>query len=106
MRLYGRWRVALPDEEWTWEPDEVTLGECLMIEGEHGGSFDDWVRQVGDGRAEACQVLVWFLRRKAGQQVDRASVDFPIRKLTITYVEPESDGESDPEAGAPSEGAT
>ena len=102
MKAYGRWDVTLPGERYTWEPDEVTVGECLMLEAEAESSYDQWIRDVGNNRAVACQILVWFLRRKEGRQEDRAAVDFPIRKLEIT----ELVGDADPEASAGSEPAT
>lgn len=104
MKAYGRWNVVLPGESYVWEPDEVTLGECLMIENEAEQIYDAWIRDVGDGRSVACQILIWFLRRKAGRQEDRIAVEFPIRKLDITeIVEAVAD---DPEASAGSEPAT
>lgn len=84
MKLYGRWKVTLPDEEYVWEPDEVTFSEQLLIENEADCSYDDWILEgVSESRAVPCQILVWFLRRKAGQQQERFAVDFPIRKLTL-----------------------
>ena len=102
MRLYGRWKVSLPGEEYVWEPDETTVSEELMLEGEHGLSFDEWVEAVDERKAIPCQVLVWFLRRKAGRQEDRMSVDFPIRRLATEQL----DEDADPEAPAVSETAT
>ena len=104
-RLYGRWAVELPGEkDLIWEPDETTLAESLMIESELGGmAFDDWVAAIDERRPVACQVLVWFLRRKGGEQVDRLSVNFPIRRLELTKVE---EDEPDPEASAGSSPAT
>lgn len=105
MKAFGRWQVTLPDESYVWEPDEVLLGECLMIEREAGTSYDQWISDVASNRAVACQVLVWFLRRKAGKpQEERIGVEFPIRKLDITEIVEEA-GE-DPEASAGSEPAT
>lgn len=88
MKLYGRWKAAIPGEEYVWEPDEVTLSEQLLVENEAGTSYDDWIEDgVANSRAEACQILIWFLRRKAGQQQERFSVEFAIRKLTLTKIE-------------------
>lgn len=103
MKKYGRFDVTLPDEKFVWAPDEVTLGEQLMLEKESGQSYEDWISQVGRGRAEACQILVWFLRRKQGVQLERFSVDFPIRELEL---DPLEEDDPDPEAPAGSEPAT
>lgn len=105
MKLYGKWKVTLPGEDYEWAPDDMTLGECLMVETETGLSFDDWLTAIAEDRAEACQVLVWFLRRKAGRQEERIAVDFPIRRLIFEQIaEPAAD--ADPEASAASEAAT
>lgn len=117
MRAFGRWQVTLPGEEYVWEPDEVTLGECRTIEAEAGCTYMQWITRIGDADranplaatadqvSDACQVLIWFLRLKAGQQQERAAVDFPIRKLEIRQLT--DDGEDDdPEASAGSEPAT
>jgi hypothetical protein len=103
MRKYGRWSVTLPGETYTWEPDAVTLGEQLMLQVEATSSYQNWIGDVGNEDAEACQILVWFLRRKAGRQEDRLSIDFPIRELDLEQIAEQVD---DPEAPAPSEGAT
>jgi len=105
VKALGKWDVDLPGEHYLWEPDEVSVGECLMLENESGQGYERWIADVGDGRAVACQILVWFLRRKAGRQEDRLAIDFPLRKLEITaFIE---DGvDDDPEASAGSEPAT
>lgn len=88
MKLYGRWKVTLPDEEFVWEPDEVTFSEQLMIENEADCSYDEWILDgVSPSRAVPCQILVWFLRYKAGQQQERYAVEFPIRKLTLEKID-------------------
>lgn len=87
MILYGRFNVILPDEEYVWEPDEMTFGECKGVEDELEGTgweaFTDWMVACSRARPVACQVLVWFLRYKAGKPSERRDVDFPLRKLRI-----------------------
>lgn len=104
MRLYGEWKVTLPGEEYVWAPDDTTLAETLMLENETGETFDDWVTGIDARRAVPCQVLIWFLRYKAGKQEDRMTVDFPIRRLNLVHIVEEV--EDDPEASAGSEPAT
>lgn len=103
MKALGRWEVTLPGESYVWEPDEVTVAECLMLETESGLTFPQWILAIDDERAEACQILVWFLRHKAGRQEDRFAVDFPLRKLEIREIGEEGD---DPEGSAGSGPAT
>lgn len=105
MILWGSWTVTLPDEEYVWEPDDVTIGEQLMIEGELGDlSYNDWPKAIDDRRPVACQVLIWYLRHKAGKQQERFAVDFPIRRLELMQIGTED--EPDPEAPAASEAAS
>ena len=104
MRTYGRYNVTLPDEKYVWEPDEISVGEQLMIENETGGSYHEWIRAIVEERAVAIQTLIWYLRRMSGRQEDRMGTEFPIRKLEIERIEDEVD--PDPEADAGSEPAT
>ena len=109
MRLYGRWKVSLPGEEHVWEPDEVLFSEQLLLENESGMSYDEWILDgVRLSRAVPCQILVWFLRRKAdpAYQVDRMAIEFPIRKLDLERLDIEDEVDPDPEAPAASEAAT
>lgn len=105
--LIGEFKVELPEESWTWCPDDMTLGEWNMIEVELGGDvdFDAWTEGIDARRAMACQVLVWFLRLKAGRNEERSSVNFPIRRLTVMRLpkEPDSTPEiSDASTSGPS----
>lgn len=103
MILYGRWKVTLPGEEYVWEPDETTVAEEFLLESEHGGTFDEWMTGIDDRKAAACQILVWFLRRKAGRQEDRLAVDFPIRRLVTEPIDTPETVAGLPEASAGSE---
>lgn len=108
VKLYGRWQVTLPDgESYVWEPDETTVGEQLMLEAELGGlSFEQWVADIDSRKGLACQVLVWFLRRKAGKQQDRTAVNFPIRRLDLEPITDDAEGDVSGEASADSASAT
>jgi len=82
----------------------VTFGEQLLLETESGMSYNEWIADgVAEERAVACQILIWFLRRKAGRQEDRMSIDPQIRKLDIEEIVEVVD--ADPEASAASEAA-
>ena len=97
-------KVTIPGEEYLWDPDDMMLSEQRLIESElPKDSFSQFLDGIDERRADECQVLVWFLRRKAGNQMDRHAVDFPIRRLTIEVL-PEAI--PDPEAPAGSEPAT
>lgn len=79
----------------------MTLGEWNLLETELGDiDFDTWTEQIDARKAMACQVLVWFLRKKDGVQEDRTSVNFPIRRLVLTRIpkEPASTPETSDES--------
>lgn len=86
------------------------LTDMLLIEGElgtktGGPTYRNWLAtlQGPAQRADSVQILVWYLRRVAGQQMDRLNVDVPFMKLTLEDIE---DVSTDPEAQAASEAAT
>lgn len=105
MKVYPVMKVALGDEEYVWDRNEMLGSEWMMIQNELGGmKWEPWLDSIDARDFPACQVLIWFLRYKNGQQQDRFSVDFPLFQLALSVVDDEVvDG---PEAGAGSEPAT
>lgn len=86
-KRYGTWKVDLPDESYTWEPDDMLFSECNLVLTELAGrTFDEWIQGIDDRDPTACQVLVWFLRLKAGKPEDRMGLDFPLRQLDLVQV--------------------
>jgi hypothetical protein len=95
-------KVTLPGEEYVWDWSEILLSEQRAIETELPGmTWDQFILGIEQQRSDPCQVLIWFLRRKAGQNIARVDVDFPIRKLAIEVLP-----DADPEAPAGSEPAS
>lgn len=92
-KMYGTWKVSLPGETFTWEPDEMLGSEWKLCKDEFGGDFEDWIRAIDARDADACQVLIWWLRSKKGIDLDRADVDFKIRQL-VTEQTPDPEGEA------------
>lgn len=105
MRLYGTWIVSLPDEKYTWEPDEMLGSEWESVENEWGGgSFEEWVTGIDERRFRACQVLIWFLRSQNGLTVERDKIDFKIRQLKLEQIpNPEDEAATAPSGAATSE---
>jgi len=105
--LVGTWTVTLPGETFTWEPDEMMLSEWADVEEAYGGTFMDWVNAIDAREAKACQVLIWWLRRRKGIDIDLDAVDFKIRQLTTTEIKdppsPEDVAAASPSAAATSE---
>jgi hypothetical protein len=90
LRLFGRWKVTLLDEEFIWAIDDTTVSDQLLLENELDGQpFEDWLAAVDQRKAVACQVLIWYLRRKKDPtyQQERFAVDFPIRRLVTAEIE-------------------
>lgn len=84
----GSWNVKYLEEEYHWEPLEMSLGElrqCLDVE-LGGVTFADWFRGLVARRPDACQVLIWFLRLKAGRPEERAGINIQILKLELDQV--------------------
>lgn len=86
MKRYGVWKVTLPDQEFTWEPDEATVSDCYEIARESGQAYEDWINSIDQRDPLACQVLIWFLLRQKGEQLDRAGIDFKLRQLDTERV--------------------
>ena len=105
IALMGRWQVTLPnDEKHVFEPDEITNNEWRALQGYLDGmSFTAWLNGINNRDPKPCDVLVWFLRHKAGDTQDILAMDYPIRRLDVELIQ---DGETDPEALAGSEPAT
>jgi hypothetical protein len=97
-KLYGGpYKVTLPGESFTWEPDEMMLSDWSTVEDHFGGTFDGWIDGINDRDAAACRVLIWWLRRRKGIELDLAAVDFKIRQLAV---EPLKEPAADPEGEA------
>lgn len=102
--LLGAWKVTLPGETFTWEPDEMLLSEWAEVEEAYSGTFRDWVDAIDAREAKACQVLIWWLRRKKGIVLAVDDVDFKIRQLTTEPIpDPEAEAAASPSAAATSE---
>jgi hypothetical protein len=92
-QLYGTWKVTLPGETCTREPDEMLGSEWKLCKDEFGGDFEDWVNGFVARDPDACQVLIWWLRSKKGINLDRVAVDFKIRQLVTEQI-PDPEGEA------------
>ena len=103
-----RLKVSWPGEEYIFEPGEITMAELTMIEQEWpaGWAWRDWMIAIDKKNSNARQILVWFLRFKAGRVQPRIEVD-DVKPLQIDIdAIPPEDGGDDPEAQAPSGAAT
>jgi hypothetical protein len=110
VNLLGEWKLTLPSgESLLWQPDDMLGSELLMVEQElQNTKWAETARWAGDdlmaamlagvkaARHEPCQVLVWFLRRKAGQQLERISVNEQWRRMRVEEVEAPEDEAATP----------
>jgi hypothetical protein len=93
-QLYGGpYKITLPGETFTFEPDEMMLSDWSTVEDEYGGTFDAWMTAINDRQAAACRVLIWWLRARKGIELDLAAVDFKVRQLTVELI-PDPEGEA------------
>ena len=103
-RLLGAWKVTLPGESFTWEPDEMMLGDWAACEDAFGGTFDEWVDAIDARSAKACQVLIWWLRNEKGVKVALDDVNIKIRQLVTEKIpNPEDEAAALPSVAATSE---
>jgi hypothetical protein len=103
-KLYGAWKVTLPGETFTWEPDEMMLSDWATVEDTFGGTFDEWIEAVDVRGARACQVLIWWLRNRKGITVAVDDVDIKIRQLVTEKISnPEGEAAASPSVAATSE---
>jgi hypothetical protein len=101
--LLGTWKVTLPGESFTWEPDEMMLSDWAVAEDAYGGTFKEWIDAIDARNARACQVLIWWLRSKKGITVALDDVDFKIRQLETEKIpDPEDEAAASPSAAATS----
>jgi hypothetical protein len=104
-KLYGAWKVTLPGETFTWEPDEMLGSEWGELAQRLGGmSFEDWVDGIDQRDFGPCRALIWFLRRRKGIDLDLADVDFKIRQMDTEKIpDPEDEAATSTSVAAISE---
>lgn len=81
--------VYLGDEDLgIFDETKFTLSDAFLIEGHSGGhasglSVNEFMAGINRGQPLAIQTLIWWLRFKQGQNVDRPSIDFNIADLRL-----------------------
>ena len=64
-----------------------TNSDGYLVENTSGLTVKAFFEGIGEMRAIALQTFVWLLRRRKGQIVDRATIDFAIGDLRLETVE-------------------
>ena len=62
---------------------KFTNSEAYLVENASGLTTKAFFDGIGEMRAIAMQTFVWLLKRRQGQIVDRASIDFAIGDLRL-----------------------
>lgn len=93
MKIYGRIKVTLQDEEYTFDPDNLMGSVWSQIETDTGLTHVEFMRGLDRRNFRACQWLIWYLRREAGQQEDLLAVNFPLLQFRMEAIPDE--GEAD-----------
>lgn len=88
--------VTLGDEHWEFDPEALMLSDLFAIKAASG--LDGVGFEHGLNRADpaAYQALIWWLRRRSGEQVDIKTIDFPVSALRLE-APPEAADEGEPE---------
>ncbi len=79
--------VKLGDESWTFDEDEITIQDAYMLKAETGLALRPFFEGLADMDPQCLQALVWFLRRKAGEPVRIADVNFRVTALKMEQEE-------------------
>ncbi len=93
--------VTLGDERYEFDESTLMLSDLFAIKAASGLDGEAFQRGLNRVDPAAYQVLVWFLRMKAGIHQDIKTVDFRVNDLLVTPVEePETVPENPTETGS------
>lgn len=101
--LPGQTRVTVKGMgEWVLDENTLDLRDAFAIKATASMTIPQVLGGVVQMDPLAMQVLVWFLRMKAGDTVPLESINFRLADLDLEQgeVEQEDDGEKDPTTGA------
>jgi len=80
--------VWLADEDLgVFDFQKFSNSDGYLVENTSGLTVKAFFEGIGEMRAIALQTFVWLLRRRKGQDVARASIDFAIGDLRLETVE-------------------
>ena len=80
--------VWLGDEDLgVFDFQKFSNSDVYLVENTSGLTVKAFFEGIGEMRAIALQTFVWLLRRRKGQDVARASIDFAIGDLRLETVE-------------------
>ena len=76
--------ITLGDERYEFDDTGLTLTDAFMIKSASGLDLVPFQDGLNTMSPLALQVLIWFLRQKAGRPEDIRSIDFVISTLSVT----------------------
>lgn len=85
-------RVRLGDQSWELDDEKLTLADAFLIKSGTGLALKPFFEGVAEMDPTCLQGLVWFLRRKAGENVNVADIDFVITELVTEQEESPTTG--------------
>lgn len=80
-------KVRLGDQEWTFDEENIDLNDAFLIKSGTGLALRPFLQGVADLDPHCLQGLVWFLRRKTGEQVDINTISFRLADLDVTQAD-------------------
>lgn len=81
-------RVKLDDQSWSFDEDTLDLRDAFLIKSGTGLNFRPFLEGVQEMDPLCLQGLVWFLRRKAGEDaLTLDEVNFRLAELDVTQEE-------------------
>lgn len=76
-------RVRLGEQSWEIDDEKLTLADAFLIKSGTGLALKPFFEGITIMDPTCLQGLVWFLRRKAGESINIADVDFVITDLKL-----------------------
>lgn len=75
--------IRLGDKTWQLDDEKLTVADAFIIKNGTGLALKPFFEGIAEMDPLCLQGLVWFLRRKDGEQVALTDVDFAIADLKV-----------------------
>jgi len=87
-------KIKLGDESWDFDPQELTLREAFAIKSAIGLNFRPFLNGMMEMDPDCLQMLLWLVRTRNGERIDRTSIDFPLAQLQIEVTGDDPEGQA------------
>jgi hypothetical protein len=92
----SRTSVKLDGQSWMFDEDDITIQDAYMLKSVTGMGLRGFFEGLQDMDPQCLQALVWFLRRKAGEQVQMDEVNFKVTSLQMEQQPDPTNGNDEP----------